>query len=121
MVPFPFTDLSGRKRRPALVVSPEGFSAEDLILCAITSQIPEKLSEREVILEAKDMVNERLPKRSRVKVGKLFTIHRSLVAARFGAVKEGKLLEVLDELRALFAASEPRPEYSPRECEGPDV
>ena len=37
MVPFPFTDLSGRKRRPALVVSPEGFSAEDLILCAVTS------------------------------------------------------------------------------------
>ncbi len=121
MIPFPFTDLSGRKRRPAPVVSPEGFSAEDLILCAVTSQIPEKLSEREVILKAKDMVNERLPKRIMIKVSKLFTMHRSLVAVRFGAVKEGKLLEVLDELRALFTASEPRPEYSPREREGPDV
>ena len=62
LVSFPFTDLSGRKRKPALVVSPEGFSAEDQVLCAITSQIPEKLSEWEVMLEAKDMVNERLPK-----------------------------------------------------------
>jgi len=103
LVPFPFTDLSGRKRRPALVVSPDGFSAEDLILCAITSQIPEKLSEREVLLEAKDIVNERLPKRSMIKVGKLFTMHRSLVAAPFGAVKEEKLLEVLDQLRVLFS------------------
>jgi len=105
-VPFPFTDLSGRKRRPALVVSPEGFSAEDLILCAIISQIPEKLSKREVLLEAKDMANERLPKRSMVKVGKLFTMHRLLVAARFGARKEEKLLEVLDQLRTLFTAQE---------------
>ena len=67
------------------------------------------------------MVNERLPKRSMVKVGKLFTMHRSLVAARFGVVKEGKLLEVLDELRTLFTASEPSPKDSPREREGPDV
>ena len=92
-----------------------------MILCAITSQIPEKLSEREVIIEAKDMVNERLLKRSMIKVGKLFTIHRSLVAARFSAVREEKLLEVLDELRTLFAASEASPKDSPREREGPDI
>ena len=68
------------------------------------------------------MVNERLPKRHMVKVGKLFTMHRSLVAARFGVVKEKKLLEeVLDELRTLFTASEPSPKDSPREREGPDV
>ncbi|MGH3088030.1 MAG: type II toxin-antitoxin system PemK/MazF family toxin, partial [Rubrobacteraceae bacterium] len=56
LVPFPFTDLSGRKRRPALVVSPEGFHGEDLILCAITSQLSDKLSEWEAPLEASDMV-----------------------------------------------------------------
>ena len=50
---------------------------------------------REVILEAKDMANERRAKRSMIKVGKLFTMHGSLVAARFGAVKEEKLLMVL--------------------------
>ncbi len=118
MVPFPFTNLSGSKRRPALVVSPEGFSEEDLILCAVTSQIPEKLSEWEMILETKDMVNERLPKRSLIKAGKLFTMHRSLVATRFGAVREAKLLEVLDQLRTLFTASEASPQDSPRGHEG---
>jgi hypothetical protein len=72
-----------------------------------------------VFLEAKYIVNERLPKRNTTKVGKLFTMRRSLVAARFGALKEEKLLEVLDELRALFAASQASPEDSPREREGP--
>jgi mRNA-degrading endonuclease toxin of MazEF toxin-antitoxin module len=103
LVPFPFTDLSGRKRRPALVVSPEGFHDEDLILCAITSQLPESLSQWEVPLEAADMVEERLPKRSVVKVGKLFTMHRNLIARRFGTAKERKLQEVLDKLRVLFS------------------
>jgi len=106
MVPFPFTDLSGRKRRPALVVSPAGFHEEDLILCAITSRVPEQLSAREVSLAAGDMVEEVLPKESVVKVGKLFTTHRSLIAGRFGAVKEEKLEEVLAQLRSLFSCDE---------------
>jgi len=41
VVLVPFTDLSGRKRRPALVISPIGFDEENLILCAITSRVPE--------------------------------------------------------------------------------
>ena len=106
LVPFPFTDLSGRKRRPALVVSPEGFHEEDLVLCAITSRVPERLSEWEVSLAAEDMAEEELPKESVVKVGKLFTTHRSLIAGRFGVVKEEKLGEVLGRLRALFAGDD---------------
>ncbi|HYQ84988.1 MAG TPA: type II toxin-antitoxin system PemK/MazF family toxin, partial [Rubrobacter sp.] len=93
-MPFPFTDLSGRKRRPALVVvSTEGFDDEDLVLCAVTSRLPERFSEWEASLGAEDMVEERLPRRSVVKVGKLFTTHRSLIAHRFGTVKEYKLDE----------------------------
>jgi PemK-like, MazF-like toxin of type II toxin-antitoxin system len=35
IVPFPFSDLTQTKRRPALVVA--SLSGEDLILCQITS------------------------------------------------------------------------------------
>lgn len=108
LVPFLFTDLSGRKRRPALVVSPANFHDEDLILCAITSQLPEKLSEREASLAAEDMIEEKLPKRSVVKVGKLFTMHRALISGGFGTVRKRKLEEVLDKLRTLFTPDNPR-------------
>jgi mRNA-degrading endonuclease toxin of MazEF toxin-antitoxin module len=103
LVPFPFTDLSGRKRRPALVVYPERFHEEDLILCAITSRVPERLSAWEVPLAAGDMAEEELPRTSIIKVSKLFTMHKKLVAARYGTVKEQKLQIVLERLKSLFA------------------
>ena len=41
LVPFPFTDQSGAKKRPAVVVSSGGYNANrrDLIIMAITSQV----------------------------------------------------------------------------------
>ena len=106
LVPFPFTDLSGRKRRPALLVSPEGFHGEDLVLCAITSQLPETLSQWEVALEASDMAEGKLPKKSIIKVGKLFTMHQDLIARRFGTIKDQKLQEILVRIQTLFSHSE---------------
>ena len=41
LVPLPFTDQSGAKKRPAVVVSAVGYntSRRDLIIMAITSQV----------------------------------------------------------------------------------
>lgn len=41
LVPFPFTDQSGTKKRPAVIVSSNGYNTNrrDLIIMAITSQI----------------------------------------------------------------------------------
>ena len=41
LVPFPFTDQSGSKKRPAVIVSSADYQAQrrDLVIMAITSQI----------------------------------------------------------------------------------
>jgi mRNA interferase MazF len=41
LVPFPFTDQSGTKKRPAVVVSSTGYNASrrDIVIMAITSQV----------------------------------------------------------------------------------
>jgi mRNA interferase MazF len=41
LVPFPFTDQSGTKKRPAVIVSGDGYntSRRDILIMAITSQV----------------------------------------------------------------------------------
>jgi mRNA interferase MazF len=41
LVPFPFTDQSGTKKRPAVIVSSTGYNANrrDIVIMAITSQV----------------------------------------------------------------------------------
>src|SRR5215471_7477866 len=94
LVPFPFTDLTSSKRRPALVVSPDGFNdrADDLVVAAITSQLTE---EHAVRIDAHDCVDGMLPKTSIVKTTKVFTIHSSLVIKKICALRPERLEAVL--------------------------
>ncbi len=52
LVPFPFTDQSGAKKRPAVVVSSSGYHAgrRDLIIMAITSQVRQPLGFGEALV-----------------------------------------------------------------------
>jgi mRNA interferase MazF len=52
LVPFPFTDQSGAKKRPAVVVSGSEYQANrrDLVIMAITSQVRAPLGFGEAIV-----------------------------------------------------------------------
>jgi mRNA interferase MazF len=102
LVSFPFTDLTSSKRRPALVISPNGFNdhGEDLVLVAITSQEPD---DRAVAIGPGDCVEGTLPKPSYVKVTKVFTMHSTLVLKRICVLRQEKLAEVLHELRGFLS------------------
>lgn len=103
LVPFPFTDLTSSKRRPALVISPDGFNAQqqDLVLAAITSRAPD--TTEALILTTRDFSSGTLPKVSIVKPSKLFTIHSTLVIKRIAVVKDEKVEHVLETLRLFFS------------------
>ena len=102
LVAFPFTDLSSSKGRPALVVSPDQFNeaAEDLVLVAISSQI--RGGPNTLPLNPGDLVRGALPKRSEVRVTKLFTIHSALVLKRLCRLRERQLAAVLRLLQNFF-------------------
>ncbi|MFN7536104.1 MAG: type II toxin-antitoxin system PemK/MazF family toxin [Burkholderiales bacterium] len=52
LVPFPFTDQSGIKKRPAVVVSSNNYnvSRRDLLIMAITSQVRQPLGFAEALI-----------------------------------------------------------------------
>jgi len=100
LVPFPFTDLSATKQRPALVLSPERLNKlrPDLVLAAITSQVPAVLDEDEVLLSTSELGAAGLPKPSIIKLGKIFTIHQGLIRKKLGNIGEATLEDVRQKL-----------------------
>lgn len=76
LIPFPYSDLSGSKQRPALIISNEKInSTEDRICCLITSN-PSKDG---ILIENKFMDNGKLIFRSWAKPYRLFTIHEGII------------------------------------------
>jgi mRNA interferase MazF len=66
LVPFPFTDLSSSKHRPALIVSPDALNSarDDVVVLDVTSQIPRQLTADEFMIPAADLRSTGLPKPS---------------------------------------------------------
>ena len=104
LVPFPFTDLSTTKQRPALVVSSDALNAtsHDVLVAAITSQIPAMLTAEEFMIPPGDLAACGLPKPSVVRVAKLAALHRQLVIRRIGSMPEASLEQILMQIRQLF-------------------
>jgi mRNA interferase MazF len=100
LVPFPFTDLSAVKQRPALVLSPDRLNKvrSDVVVAAITSQIPEVVGEDEMLLSDADLKTAGLPKASIIKLGKIFTIHQGLIRKKLGRVPDSTLQGILQKL-----------------------
>lgn len=87
LVPFPFTDLSGQKLRPAIIISPDPVG-EDILLAFISSVVPASPEPNEYVLEATHpaFVDTGLKSASVFKMGKMVTLHRSLILRRLGRV-----------------------------------
>ena len=83
LVPFPFTDQSTTKQRPAVVISSSSYNTErpDLILLAITSQVRASLAFGEALVA--DWQTAGLIKPSVFKP-LITTIEQALVIKRLG-------------------------------------
>lgn len=105
LVPFPFTDLSATKQRPALVVSPDEWNAAqpDVMLVAITSQMGVSPGLQDLMLDSADVAAAGLPKPSRVRATKLFTMHSGLLRRTLGHLPDATTNSVLAQLRAFFS------------------
>ena len=96
LVGFPFTDLSGTKQRPSLVISSDWYNENkpDAILSAITSQIPDKIEEDEYLLSPAEQKSAGLPKKSIVKVGKIITLDQRLIRKKLGRLPDETLSNI---------------------------
>ena len=100
LVPFPFTDLTTQKQRPALVISSKGFndSSSDAILLAITSQIPRESQPTDYQLSSEEQRKAGLPRPSLVKAGKVVTLSQALVRKTVGRVPAETVNRIVEKL-----------------------
>ncbi len=101
LVPFPFTDHSGAKKRPAAVVSGSGYNASrrDLVIMAITSQVRQPLGFGEALVN--DWQDAGLIKPSMLKPV-FTTIEQGLVAATLGALSDADRRALRESIVRVF-------------------
>jgi mRNA interferase MazF len=95
VLPFPFSDLSVSKKRPALVIAPVQ-THNDVILCMITSKAAKDSSA--IILHENDFEAGRLPRESNIRPNRLFTADATLILRTAGKLKATKVEEVVTEI-----------------------
>ncbi|HAH55026.1 MAG TPA: hypothetical protein DCM02_07005 [Flavobacterium sp.] len=99
LVSFPFTNMSGEKVRPALILSVP--SSGDVIVAFITSQ----LIESEYIVSVLPDKYNCLKKPSIIRLDKLATLSREIIKAKLGNLDFNKIPEIKNKLNLLFKIS----------------
>ena len=100
VIPFPFTDLSGDKKRPAFVVA--DLPGDDIIVCQITSK--SKSDPFALPLDKHDFISGSLPVDSFIRPNKLFTADKNIVLSVSGRVCETKNHAVINAVIAIISS-----------------
>lgn len=94
LVPFPFSDLTQSKLRPAVLLADAG--RDDWILCQVTSQSWGDV--HAVLLRREDVVAGQLHIESFARPAKLFIASSSLIVGAIGTLRPIRLQELIDVL-----------------------
>jgi mRNA interferase MazF len=85
LVPFPFTDLTSVKRRPAIIVSPDSYNAgNDVVITYVTSQLT--VASRPGDYQIQKWKEAGLPKPSMVRM-KFATVTKNIIVKTIGKLE----------------------------------
>jgi len=98
VVPFPFSNLTKAKRRPALVIA--ALEGDDLILCQITSQtIKDKYA---ISLNENDFTKGTLKQKSNVRPNRIFTADQHIILYQVAHLNPQKIAEVIEMIASIL-------------------
>lgn len=97
LIPFPYSDLTGSKQRPALIISNGKINkSEDRVCVLVTSNAPKDG------VKIKKTENGELPLESWVKPHRLFTIHKSIIKKRICNVTDSFHGEIVSQINEII-------------------
>ncbi len=98
VLPFPYTNFSGAKKRPAVVIA--NLKGQNIILAQITTN--QRNDEDLVSLRKKDFFSGSLSSDSFIMTSLIFTADSSRISYRAGKMKHEKVKEVQNKLVEVF-------------------
>ena len=98
LVPFPFTDLSNSKVRPALIIS-NNLRGDDIIVVFISSTSAH-LGKYDVAVKASKQNG--LKKDSRIKCSKIATLDKKIILGELGNMTSDEEKKIDSKLKTLF-------------------
>lgn len=103
LVPFPFTDLSTSKLRPAVVLWVDSLGL-DITVCFISSQKINSISLEEFVIKTTnpEFSLTGLKVNSKVRVSRIITIQRNLITRKIGKLGLNLLKQLDCTLRETF-------------------
>ena len=108
LVPFPFSDLSGRKVRPVLVLSNDAYNArsDDVLVCGLTSNL--RTAPYSIIVDVTDVEQPgTLRQRSKIKADAIASLEQSILIKRIATLSLPVFGRVVAEIERLLANAQP--------------
>ncbi|CDH43899.1 type II toxin-antitoxin system PemK/MazF family toxin [Candidatus Contendibacter odensensis] len=105
LVPFPFTDLSGAKPRPVLMLRKASVQFDDWLVCMVSSQLRQIDSQIDEILLPgdADFATAGLKVPSVLRLSRLAVLDGSLLLGSLGAISHERLQWIRQRLAAWIA------------------
>jgi len=100
VAPFPFSDLTASKRRPALVVA--ALTGDDVLLCQITSQA--RSDSYSIPIARVDLISGSLRIDSNARPNRLFTADSNIILYKAGALSPTRMQQVTDRIVQILRA-----------------
>ena len=103
LVPFPFSDLSGKKVRPVLVLSNNDYNrrSSDILVCGLTTNL--KKTPYSIAVSPDDVeIKGSLRHESKIKIDAIASIEKKLLIKTIATLKLNVFEEVISEINRLI-------------------
>ena len=103
LIPIPFSDLSSRKRRPVIVISNDEYNHDnlDIVVAALTSNLSYE-NNYCVEIDQNNIEGGKLPKKSKIRCDKIYTVSKSIVLRKYDKVKADTFKTVQQKIKLLI-------------------
>ena len=95
LIPFPYSDLTKNKLRPAIIISNKKLNrTSDRICCLITSNPTAK----GITIQEKHLEKGKLPFQSKIKPQRIFTVEKTIIRKKLNTITKKLHEEIIEEI-----------------------